>query len=89
MRYQIIDEHYIVPVQFVDYAGLRTANPPDAMVDELGRGFPYEPSSPPEFPDENDLNYYIERTYELRNGVIVDVWTLADQASEAGTQEAI
>jgi hypothetical protein len=69
----------ITEVRSIVQRGRRISNPSDARVLAAGLGYLYTSVSAPEY---NAETQNLAHVYELVDGVIVDVWTIADKPVE-------
>ncbi len=81
MRYILFDSQHIQAVKHITHAGQRISNPPDALVDELQLGYPYDVTNSPNLDDNMQLN--VSHEYILDNSVIRDSWTILDETTNA------
>lgn len=73
--YTFESETWIKPVKSIRYNGRRISNPPDELVIKAGMGYPLQTTEQPEY---NPETQYINKSYKLENGVIIEVWTVID-----------
>lgn len=78
MRYNLINGQ-VVPIKKAVIDGMIVSNPPDSLLDENGIGYTRTVIDPPEVTDETQK---LEHQYEIQDGSIVDVWTIADKTSQ-------
>lgn len=78
MRYDLINGQ-VIPIKKAVINGMMVSNPPDTMLDENGIGYTRTVVDPPEVTDETQK---LEHQYQIQDGSIVDVWTIADKTSQ-------
>ena len=62
-----------VPVRSIRYENRRIANPPDALVVQLGLGYPLTTTP---VPDYNPETQYVTKSWRQEESAIVEVWTV-------------
>lgn len=73
--YTFKSETWIIPVKSIRYNGRRISNPPDELVIEAGLGYTLQTTEQPEYDPKTQ---YINKSYKLEEGVIIEVWTVYD-----------
>ena len=65
----------LVPVRSIRHENRRIANPPDALVIQLGLGYPLTTTP---VPDYNPETQYVTKSWRQEESAIVEVWTVND-----------
>ncbi len=63
----------LVPVRSIRHENRRIANPPDALVVQLGLGYPLITTP---VPDYNPETQYVIKSWRQEESAIVEVWTV-------------
>ena len=78
MTYNLTNNR-LVPVQSIRHGGRRIANPPDALVVQLGLGYPLRLTPVPEYDPETQ---YVTKSWRQEESAIVEVWTVNEMQLE-------
>ena len=74
----------LVPVRSIRYENRRIANPPDALVIQLGLGYPLTTTP---VPDYNPETQYVTKSWRQEENAIVEVWTVHDVQLETSSEQ--
>ena len=74
----------LVPVRSIRHENRRIANPPDALVVQLGLGYPLTTTP---VPDYNPETQYVTKSWRQEESAIVEVWTIHQIPNEQQTAE--
>ena len=69
----------LVPVRSIRHENRRIANPPDALVVQLGLGYPLTTTP---VPDYNPETQYVTKSWRQEESAIVEVWTVNEIPNE-------
>ena len=92
--YNLNEYNNPVPVRSIRLNGRRISNPPDDLVISNGLGYPKQETPQPEYPENNPEKYWMNKKYELKDGVIVAVWEIKEnpyyepETSDSSTSES-
>ena len=73
----------LVPVRSIRHENRRIANPPDALVVQLGLGYPLSATSVPDYDSETQ---YVTKSWRQEESAIVEVWTIHDIQLETSSE---
>ena len=73
----------LVPVRSIRHENRRIANPPDALVVQLGLGYPLTTTP---VPDYNPETQYVTKSWRQEESAIVEVWTIHDIQLETSSE---
>ena len=86
MTYNLINNRP-VPVRSIRHNNRRIVNPPDALVVQLGLGYPLTTTP---VPDYNPETQYVTKSWRQEESAIVEVWTvhqIPDESQEEDNRE--
>ena len=72
-----------VPVRSIRHENRRIANPPDALVVQLGLGYPLTTTP---VPDYNPETQYVTKSWRQEESAIVEVWTVNEIQLETNSE---
>ena len=72
MTYNLTN-NLLVPVRSIRHENRRIANPPDALVVQLGLGYPLTTTP---VPDYNPETQYVTKSWRQEESAIAEVWTV-------------
>lgn len=73
----------LVPVRSIRHENRRIANPPDALVVQLGLGYPLTTTP---VPDYNPETQYVTKSWRQEESAIVEVWTVNEIHLETNSE---
>lgn len=73
----------LVPVRSIRHENRRIANPPDALVVQLGLGYPLATTP---VPDYNPETQYVTKSWRQEESAIVEVWTVNEIHLETNSE---
>ena len=73
----------LVPVRSIRHENRRIANPPDALVVQLGLGYPLITTP---VPDYNPETQYVTKSWRQEESAIVEVWTVNEIQLETNSE---
>ncbi len=73
----------LVRVRSIRHENRRIANPPDALVVQLGLGYPLTTTP---VPDYNPETQYVTKSWRQEESAIVEVWTVNDIQIEINSE---
>lgn len=73
----------LVPVRSIRHENRRIANPPDALVVQLGLGYPLTTTP---VPDYNPETQYVTKSWRQEESAIVEVWTVNEIPLETNSE---
>lgn len=82
MTYNLTN-NFPVPVRSIRHENRRIANPPDALVVQLGLGYPLTTTP---IPDYNPETQYVTNSWRQDESAIVEVWTVNDVQLETNSE---
>jgi hypothetical protein len=82
MTYNLTNNR-LVPVRYIRHENRRIANPPDALVVQLGLGYPLTTTP---VPDYNPETQYVTKSWRQEESAIVEVWTVNEIPLETNSE---
>ena len=82
MTYNLTNNR-LVPVRSIRHENRRIANPPDALVVQLGLGYPLTTTPVPDYDPETQ---YVTKSWRQEESAIVEVWTVNEIQLETNSE---